>query len=519
MLKAKIKEVVEDAGFRMPKRGLGEPASLESFLLGVKQQIERDESIADEAHADLQAPRSPQPTSSNNAAKQSGLRQDNGEDAADPAPAARKKAPLKRKAKDKDDGLGPASAAIEAFSRQEASKGSSTKAPGQWSTRSSGAPSLSDVPSRPQVKIRSKAEKPWNYYDPASRGTTNQVPMLPSNSSAPASHVSSTFQFKIETGKPKASKYYSGPSTKSSVLNPSTKRPDDATSSVLNPSTKRPANPTPSSSSHSTASTNDNASRALNRKYLPFRTTRHQNSNATQSSTSSSTSSNSSNSTSPAPHPQPPTFRNKTSTAPITGANGFRLLHPQPIFKRGTNGTAMLTMRYVERGNPLPQRITYAARGALKHRAIDWHSDADISRLNNWACQFLRRKGCASLRGDMQERVWQEEEVEWLRREGGVLRGERVWGTKGAFAGELARRFNEVWEGREVGVLKGGRRVVVERGGRSVQAVQTRAEKEGVMVGVGMGGRGRRGEEDDGEEEDGVEEDGEEDGDDEDDEE
>lgn len=181
-----------------------------------------------------------------------------------------------------------------------------------------------------------------------------------------------------------------------------------------------------------------------------------------------------------APPPPPPTTALRSRSDPVTGSNGFRLLHPQHHFVRGPDQTAHLTIRFVDNTAPgVTQTHTYTSRkqGGRAPAPIDWNSAADIARLNRWMCQFLKRSGAASLRQDVVS--YTPEEREWLRALGRKMAEEIESGERNAAytREEQVRLFNDVWAGT---VLQEGRHAGQQRPVRTAASLESEINRSGL---------------------------------------
>ncbi|KKY21668.1 hypothetical protein UCDDS831_g04193 [Diplodia seriata] len=152
--------------------------------------------------------------------------------------------------------------------------------------------------------------------------------------------------------------------------------------------------------------------------------------------------------------PTPAANALRSRNDPVVGANGFRLLHPQHHFVRGTDQSAHLTMSFTDNTQPgVTQFLRYTPRGprggAGVAPAIDWNAAADIAKLNRWTCQVLKRHGAASLRPDVTH--FTPGERQWLRDYGRRLESDLTNnGTAVPSREEQARAFNARWAGTVV---------------------------------------------------------------------
>ncbi|KAL1638631.1 hypothetical protein SLS58_008749 [Diplodia intermedia] len=151
--------------------------------------------------------------------------------------------------------------------------------------------------------------------------------------------------------------------------------------------------------------------------------------------------------------PTPAANALRSRNDPVVGANGFRLLHPQHHFVRGTDQSQHLTMSYTDNTQPgVTQFIRYTPRGprgAGAAPAIDWNAAADIAKLNRWTCQVLKRHGAASLRPDVTH--FTPGERQWLRDYGRRLEADLTNnGTAVPTREEQASAFNARWAGTVV---------------------------------------------------------------------
>ncbi|KAF9637702.1 hypothetical protein BFW01_g8598 [Lasiodiplodia theobromae] len=180
------------------------------------------------------------------------------------------------------------------------------------------------------------------------------------------------------------------------------------------------------------------------------------------------------------PSSQPTTTALRSRSDPVTGSNGFRLLHQQHHFVRGPDQTAHLTIRFVDNTQPgVTQTHTYTSRkqGGRAPQPIDWDSAADIARLNRWMCQFLKRSGAASLRQDVVS--YTPEEREWLRALGRQMTDEIERGDRNAAytRDEQVRLFNDVWAGT---ILQTGRHAGKQRPVRSAASLESEIHRSGL---------------------------------------
>ncbi|KAB2572042.1 hypothetical protein DBV05_g9283 [Lasiodiplodia theobromae] len=180
------------------------------------------------------------------------------------------------------------------------------------------------------------------------------------------------------------------------------------------------------------------------------------------------------------PSSQPATTALRSRSDPVTGSNGFRLLHQQHHFVRGPDQTAHLTIRFVDNTQPgVTQTHTYTSRkqGGRAPQPIDWDSAADIARLNRWMCQFLKRSGAASLRQDVVS--YTPEEREWLRALGRQMAGEIERGERNAAytRDEQVRLFNDVWAGT---IIQTGRHAGKQRPVRSAASLESEIHRSGL---------------------------------------
>ncbi|KAL1623351.1 hypothetical protein SLS56_008292 [Neofusicoccum ribis] len=131
----------------------------------------------------------------------------------------------------------------------------------------------------------------------------------------------------------------------------------------------------------------------------------------------------------------------------IRGKDGFELIGPRPSFVVGHDQTDKLTMHYFcndKDGTRVKKFHTWSKTGERKVSDLDWGSAAEMTNLNKWANQWLRRWGCPPLREDMTLRKWTEEECQWLRDQAGRYKD----ADPRPSAKQMCEEFNQFWAGR-----------------------------------------------------------------------
>ncbi|KAB2572043.1 hypothetical protein DBV05_g9282 [Lasiodiplodia theobromae] len=132
---------------------------------------------------------------------------------------------------------------------------------------------------------------------------------------------------------------------------------------------------------------------------------------------------------------------------PITGDHGFMLLHRRPRFKtfsrylvskdhQELDQLAMTTLHYIDNSELRIQTESYT------REEVDFTKDNHIRKLEYWVKRFLIKHGANPRLRRAEQHSYLEEEREWIRRTFEQHPSMRL--------GELCRRFNAYWGGREV---------------------------------------------------------------------
>lgn len=123
------------------------------------------------------------------------------------------------------------------------------------------------------------------------------------------------------------------------------------------------------------------------------------------------------------------------------------LLHRRPRFKpvgrynvskdqQELDQLAMMTLHYIDNSELRVQHESYT------REQVDWTKDNHIRKLEYWVKRFLIKHGANPRLRRAEQYSYLEEEREWIRRAFELRPNMRL--------GELCRRFNAYWGGREV---------------------------------------------------------------------